>query len=390
MRLQKNTNPSFEILDSTLREGIQAVHPLYSDQGIVFSEKQTLLLTDLLMQFGVDYIEIGAPVRSKFSRKIIKRIVKKATDTNTRVVIHTRCVADDIKEVLELDVDGINLFLHAAKHKNISREEGIRILRYHFDLIDKFSSRKIIKRFSFEDSFRTPLPKIGKAVFALDAKTERLGVPDTTGTAEPKEVRKVFSYLHNSFPELELECHFHNDLGLAIANAQEAVKAGCKIIDTTILGIGERNGIVPISGLCAVLSKYPIYKRYMQKKYNLQLLSQIDESLAEMLEITVPFNMPLTSPGFFSHVSGVHANGYAENHNLYESLHPKDFGKKIKVLWASAVVGKSSILHRANQLKVDLSESEASKIADEVRETAKKAGSIKPNTVDQMIMKFKN
>ena len=45
--------------------------------------------------------------------------------------------------------------------------------------------------------------------------------------------------------------HSHNDTGCAIANSFMALKAGGKFIDTTVLGIGERNGITPLGGLLA-------------------------------------------------------------------------------------------------------------------------------------------
>jgi len=41
----------------------------------------------------------------------------------------------------------------------------------------------------------------------------------------------------------DIECHFHNDIGFAIANAYTALEAGATHIDTCVLGIDERNGI---------------------------------------------------------------------------------------------------------------------------------------------------
>ena len=52
---------------------------------------------------------------------------------------------------------------------------------------------------------------------------------------------------------LDIELHAHNDSGCAIANASAALEAGATHIDTTVLGIGERNGITPLGGLIARL-----------------------------------------------------------------------------------------------------------------------------------------
>ena len=54
-----------------------------------------------------------------------------------------------------------------------------------------------------------------------------------------------------SVVKCDIECHFHNDTGCAIANAYTALEGGARLIDVSVLGIGERNGITPLGGLMA-------------------------------------------------------------------------------------------------------------------------------------------
>ncbi len=51
----------------------------------------------------------------------------------------------------------------------------------------------------------------------------------------------------------DIEFHGHNDTGCAIANSFTALEAGCTHIDTSVLGIGERNGITPLGGYVFVV-----------------------------------------------------------------------------------------------------------------------------------------
>ena len=44
----------------------------------------------------------------------------------------------------------------------------------------------------------------------------------------------------------DIEFHGHNDTGCSIANSFSALEAGATHIDTSVLGIGERNGITPL------------------------------------------------------------------------------------------------------------------------------------------------
>lgn len=74
----------------------------------------------------------------------------------------------------------------------------------------------------------------------------------------------------------------------AIANAFCALEAGATHIDTSVLGIGERNGITPLGGLLARM--YITDPEYVKKKYNLAALREVENLVADAVSISVPFN----------------------------------------------------------------------------------------------------
>ena len=86
----------------------------------------------------------------------------------------------------------------------------------------------------------------------------------------------------------DIEVHFHNDTGCAVANAYCALEARATHIDTAVLGIGERNGITPIAGLMACL--LAVDRQHIQSKYRIQLLASIEEMVAQIVEVEIPFN----------------------------------------------------------------------------------------------------
>lgn len=66
-------------------------------------------------------------------------------------------------------------------------------------------------------------------------------------------------------------------------------------IDSTIvavLGIGERVGITSLGGLVACL--YTADPEYVKAKYNLPMLREIENLVAEAVEVTIPFMNPIT------------------------------------------------------------------------------------------------
>lgn len=97
---------------------------------------------------------------------------------------------------------------------------------------------------------------------------------------------------------------------LAIANAYCALEAGATHIDTckrsfskdvgilfdveciAVLGIGERVGITPLGGLVACL--YAANPEYVKSKYNLRMLREIENLVAEAVEVNIPFMNPIT------------------------------------------------------------------------------------------------
>ncbi len=84
----------------------------------------------------------------------------------------------------------------------------------------------------------------------------------------------------------DIETHFHNDTGCPIANAYCALEAGATHVDTSVLGIGERNGITPLGGFMARMIVAD--REYVTNKYKLHKLKDIEELVAEAVEVNIP------------------------------------------------------------------------------------------------------
>ena len=104
----------------------------------------------------------------------------------------------------------------------------------------------------------------------------------------------------------DIETHFHNDTGCAIANAYCALEAGATHVDTSVLGIGERNGITPLGGLMARMIVAD--RDYVMGKYKLHKLKDIEDLVAQAVEVNIPFNNYITGYSAFTHKSGIHGS----------------------------------------------------------------------------------
>jgi homocitrate synthase len=226
----------------------------------------------------------------------------------------------------------------------------------------------IILRFSTEDTFRSreaDLLRVYLAVADLGL-VDRLGVADTVGVALPTQVYAMVNQLVR-LTGLDIEFHGHNDSGCAIANACAALEAGATHIDTTVLGIGERNGITPLGGLIARL--YTIDRTYVQK-YDLRLLAQLDSLMAGICGIEIPFSNYITGASAFIHKAGIHAKAVLADPSTYEIINPEDFGLTREVAIGHRLTGWNTIRDRALKLGLSLDDSTLKAVTQTVKQRA--------------------
>lgn len=71
-----------------------------------------------------------------------------------------------------------------------------------------------------------------------DLGVRGLTICDTTGMANPEQVKKMSEALQKRFPNLQLTMHFHNTRGMGLANVLAAVQAGIVRFDGSLGGLG--------------------------------------------------------------------------------------------------------------------------------------------------------
>jgi homocitrate synthase len=348
------------IVDSTLREGEQF-------SGAHFSRADKLRIVSLLDSFGVDCIEMTSPRASLESEADLRAVV--ALRPRAQVLTHTRCTVADVQLALDCGVDGVNvLFATSPILRRAGHGRGLaEITAQACEIVSMVRAAGREIRFSCEDAFRSDLDDIlpiHRAVAACGA--HRVGLADTVGIATPDDVRRVVSAVRAAV-DCDIEFHGHNDTGCAVANAYTALDAGATHIDTTVLGIGERNGIAALSGLVARLA--PTMPETLES-YRLDVLPELDATLAGLLGMSVPFCSPITGAGAFSHKAGLHTKAVLNDPRSYEILDPARFGRERRVLTGHRLTGRHAIRHRAEHLGVWLNEAQLRTVTAEVKRRA--------------------
>ncbi len=95
---------------------------------------------------------------------------------------------------------------------------------------------------SFGCPYEGPVPVdrvLSIAAALVEAGAEEIGFGDTTGMANPLQVRAFFAAARDALPGVELTAHFHNTRGQGLANVLSALEAG---IDSFESSFGELGG----------------------------------------------------------------------------------------------------------------------------------------------------
>ena len=352
---------NFAIIESTLREGEQFANAF-------FTPDQKVEIARLLDAFGVEYLELTSPAASPQSQADCARIARLGLRAKT--LTHVRCHMDDARLAVDTGVDGIDVVFGTSSYlREFSHGKDIPyIIDSALEVIEYVKRQGLEVRFSSEDSFRSDLVDLLTIYRAVDQiGVNRVGIADTVGLADPRRVYDLVRTLR-SVVHCDIEFHGHNDTGCAVANAYCALEAGATHVDTSVLGIGERNGITPLGGLIARMYAYDAH--LIRRKYNLPLLREVENYVAGLVNVDVPFNNYITGFTAFTHKAGIHAKAILNNPSTYEILDPADFGLTRYIHVAHRLTGWNAIKQRAEQLQLNLTDDAIKAITAQIKALA--------------------
>lgn len=345
-----------EIIDTTLREGSQT-SLLHDHYKYYFNQTDKMEIVRALIIYGVKFIELFAPIVSPQERDDLAAIQSVRDELITQkgytfLLAHVRCHPDDVESAINAGFDGLNFYIGTSSHARDAShgKELAEIIPRARSLIEQVRRDypHLILRFSGEDAFRTRQEHLFRVYDEIAPLVHRLGAPDTVGIATPASVVRQVTALRQRYPRVDLEGHFHDDRGFALVNALEAVRAGVRYINTTVLGIGERSGITSMTALLFNLFVDREYDRL--EGYNLRGSYPINVLLASKLNKLVQSKEPVSLTNR-THTAGVHQKAVLNDHSTYEA-HPLDqFGVTESEILLGPLSGWNVIYYFLKEIK---------------------------------------
>jgi isopropylmalate/homocitrate/citramalate synthase len=284
--------------DITLRDGEQQT-------GVIFTKDDKIRIAEALAEAGVQRIEAGMPVVSPSDNAAIKEIVKR--NLGPQIFAFSRCMVEDVKRAVDCGVDGIVMEVPSSNH----------IIEYAY----KWPLQKAID-LSIESTAYAHSQGLEIVFFPIDfsradmkwvldlilrvateGHMDALALVDTFGVVSPHAMQYLVREVKKRV-NTRLEAHFHMDFGMGIANTIMAVAEGVEVIHSTVLGLGERAGNVPIEETAlALLTMYGVDTGLKYDK--LYGLARLVEELSGH---KVASNRPVVGEQLFQIESGIIAS----------------------------------------------------------------------------------
>lgn len=362
--LENTSNQTkIEIYDTTLRDGAQS-------EGINFSVSDKLKIVKLLDEFGVSYIELGWFGANNVDNEVFQKIndikLKNAKITCFGCTRKPNInVKDDevVKNLVRANSSHITIFgktwdFHVTNALNTTLNENLNMI---YDTIKYLCGKGKTVFFDCEHFFDGYKANSEYSLLccktALLAGAKRIILCDTNGGTQNNEIynitKNVYEYLANiakkdKIKEFGIGIHAHNDNEMAVANSIAAIDGGACQIQGTINGYGERCGN---ANLCSIIPILQLKRGFNIVGENIQQLTNVANTVAEISNIPVNVNMPFVGLSAFAHKAGVHASAVVKNSSTYEHIDPQTVGNNRKIL-ISDQAGTASLKEKLKNLKL--------------------------------------
>ena len=228
--------------DETLRDGLQL-----EEKVLGLEEKVNIF--NLLVDAGVKRIQVGSFVHPKIVPQMADTEELIRLTLKTPGVLITGLILNDkgLERALKCGLNHVSMSVsvsdtHSRKNANLSAEKALTSMT---NLIRRATAAGLNVRAGVQCAFgcvyegeiaEDKVVSTSKAL-ALSGATE-LNLADTTGMANPQQIRRMIHRVKKALPDRKLSLHLHDTRGLGLVNMFAGYEAGVTIFDVATGGMG--------------------------------------------------------------------------------------------------------------------------------------------------------
>jgi len=350
------TDNRIYLFDTTLRDGAQT-------QGVDFNPADKALIARELNDVGIDYIEGGWPganptddaffanppemTRSKLTTFGMTRRPGRSVENDPGLQAILGTTAECVCMV------GKTWDFHVDVALEIDTEENVRMIADSVRHAGERVSEVLFDAEHFFDGYKAnPAFAMDCLTAAIDAGARWVVLCDTNGGTLPHEVEEIVAKVCETIPGEKVGIHFHDDTGNAVGNSLAGVRAGARMVQGTINGLGERCGNANLISVIPSLVLKMGYETNVGKD-DLHKLTHLSRMLDERLNRQPDRGAPYVGESAFAHKGGLHASAVEKDPRTYEHIEPGTIGNQRHIV-VSDQSGRSNILARFREIGVEI------------------------------------
>lgn len=344
------------IYDTTLRDGCQG-------EGISFSVKEKIAITQKLDELGIHFIEGGIPGSNpkdieyfKAVRKLKLRNAKVCAFGSTRRGSETAKTDPGLKLLLSSGTDVVTIFgkswvLHVRDVLKVTLKKNLDMVASSVEYLKSKGRRVVYDAEHFFDGFKdNPEYAIKTIKAAEEAGADWIVLCDTNGGSLPAWIGEAVEKAGKEI-KVPLGIHTHNDSGMAVANSIVAVVSGARQVQGTINGYGERCGNADLCSIIPIL-KWKMNINCITDKQSRKLV-EVSRYVSELANVVPRDERPFVGDSAFAHKGGMHVDAVRKNARSFEHVEPELIGNERRIL-VSELSGKANVLLKAEEYRLDL------------------------------------
>lgn len=227
--------PSVFLTDTTLRDGEQR-------PGLAFSPQTRLRLLRAMDDAGLYQMDAGIPAAGTAEKDVLCEMM--AHRKQIKVSTWNRMCVSDIRDAMDVRPDVIHISVPASDRliSHVLHKDREWVQHSLLTCVSLAREQRYEVTVGFQDASRADrayMAQLSNSLVPMGVTLVKLA--DTVGTLTPRATRELVGFMAEN-TALPLGIHTHNDLGIAVPVAIEAIKAGVRHVDATCFGIGERAG----------------------------------------------------------------------------------------------------------------------------------------------------
>lgn len=303
-----------DICDVTIRESEQLPGRSYTLEQKTDAGRE-------LDALGVPFVQAGFPVIGETEQRAVSTL---SETLEADVVAIARAVERDVDAALAANADVIEVFgpisdRHLASTIGTDRATMLERLR---SAIDRADTGGADVHLTIMDAFRTDIKHLRTALEQFN-DVDCIGLADTVGVSPPHAVDDLLSQLlGRDVDPARLGVHFHDDLGVATANALVAADHGVGRIDASVASFGERAGNPSLEEVAILCDQHG------QADLDLQVDELIPtcKRVLDILDESVSDRKAILGSDVFEHESGLHTAAMLRDPSTFEPFDPALYG----------------------------------------------------------------